>query len=184
MVDLSELRVRMQKAIELLQEELSQVKAGRANPSLVEKIMVDVYDTQMSLVELASISAPDPNQLLISPFDKSIVGEIQRAIGSRRELGLSASADGEVIRITIPPLTEERRQELIKVIGQKLEVVRVMVRQERGETMAQIRRSAEAKELNEDEKFELEKKVQDLTDEFNEKIGDIGKQKEQELLCF
>jgi len=184
MVDLSELRVRMQKAVDLLQEELSQVKAGRASPSLVEKIMVEAYDTQMSLVELASITTPDPNQLLVSPFDKSIIGEIQRAIGSRQELGLSASVDGEVVRIIIPPLTEERRQELIKVIGQKLEITRVMVRQERGELMAQIRRSAEAKELNEDEKFEMEKKVQDLTDEFNEKIGSIGKQKEQELLSL
>ena len=184
MVDLNELRVRMQKATDLLQEELSQVKAGRANPSLVEKIMVEVYGTQMSLVELASITIPDPNQLLVSPFDKSIIGEIQRAIGSRQELGLSASVDGEVVRIIIPPLTEERRQELIKVIGQKLETARVMVRQERGEVMAQVKRSAEAKELNEDEKFDLEKKVQGLTDEFNEKIGNIGKQKEQELLCL
>jgi len=174
----------MQKATDLLQEELSQIKAGRANSSLVEKIMVEAYDTQMPLVELASITVPDPNQLLVSPFDKSIIGEVQRAIGSRRELGLSASVDGEVIRITIPPLTEERRLGLIKVIGQKLEIARVMIRQERGEMMIQIKRSAEAKELNEDEKFELEKKVQDLTDEFNEKIGNIGKQKEQELLCL
>ncbi len=184
MVDLDELKAKMDKVLALLQDELSQVKAGRANPSLVEKIMVDAYNTKMPLVELASITAPDPNQLLVSPFDKSIISQIQQAIGNRQELGLSANVDNDVVRISIPPLTEERRQELTKIIGQKTEMARVMIRQERGDMMAQIKRQSEAKELNEDEKFDLEKKVQDLTDGFNGKIETIGKQKEQELLSL
>jgi ribosome recycling factor len=130
---MDDVREKMEKAMELLREDLATVRAGRATPALVEKIMVEAYETRMPLVELATISSPEPNQLVIAPFDPTVLRNIEIAITHDRGLGLSAIVDENVIRIQIPPLTEEKRKEMVKLLSQKLESGRMMVRQARQE---------------------------------------------------
>lgn len=180
-MDLTDSREKMEKALRVLAEDLATVQAGRASPALVERIMVEAYETKMPLVELATITAPEPNQILVNPFDQSILKNIQLAINGRRELKLSAVADGEVIRVHIPPLTAERREEFVKLLNQKLESGRVMIRQIRQEKRNEIRKAFEANEISEDAKFRFEKDLQELTDEFVGKIETMGETKESEL---
>lgn len=179
---MDDVRQKMEKALEMLRQDLVNLKVGRATPALVEQIQVDAYETKMPLVELATITAPEPNQLLITPFDQTVIKNIERALALDRDLGLSPVVDGEVIRLIIPPLNEERRRELVKLLGQKLESARIVIRQIRQGKMQEIRQAFENKEISEDEKFRREKELQDITDEFNQKIAEIGQQKEQQLL--
>lgn len=183
-MDLDNIRDKMEKALEALRQDLAGLKTGRATPALVEKIMVEAYETRMSLVELATITTSGPSELLITPFDQTIIKNIERALALDRDLGLSPIIDETVIRVNIPPLNEERRQQLVKLLRQKLEAGRIMIRQVRREKMIEIKRRFEAKELNEDEKFRQEEELQELTDEFNQKIEEMGKEKEKELLSF
>lgn len=183
-MDLNDARQQMDKALELLRQDIGALKTGRATPSLVESIIVEAYETKMPLVELAMISAPEANQLVITPFDQAVIKNIEKALSMDRNLGLAPVVEGTTIRLTIPPLTEERRKELVKVLGQKLESGRIMVRQVRGEKMREIRDAAERKELNEDEKFQLEQDLQKITDEFNQQIEEIGSQKTSELMAI
>lgn len=180
-MDLTEVRDKMAKALEILADELATVRAGRATPSLVEKIVVEAYETRMPLVELATISAPEPNQLVIAPFDQSIIKNIQLAISQEKELKLSPVVDENVIRIQIPPLTAERREEFLRLLSRKLEVGRVAIRQIRQEKRGEIKRAFENKEIGEDAKFRLEEELQELTNEFMEKIEEMGERKEAEL---
>lgn len=175
-------RQKMNKVLELLASELASFKAGRATPVMVEKIMVEVYGTKMPLVELATISTPEPNQLLVTPFDQTIIKNIEKALSMDRGLGLSPIVDGNIIRLKIPSLTEEKRKELVKVLHQKLEAARVMIRQVRAEKMAEIRRAFEAKEVHEDQRRQMGEELQKLTDEMTEKVEEMGKTKEQELM--
>ncbi len=171
----------MEEALEFLSGELATIRAGRATPALVEKMMIKAYETQMPLVELATITAPEPNQLLITPFDQSIIKEIERGISQDRELNLHPVIDGNVIRIEIPPITGERREEFVRLLNQKLEAGRITLRQIRQDKRAEIKRAFENNELSEDEKFHLEEKLQEFTDEFMKKIEKMGKVKEAEL---
>ena len=173
----------MDKVLELLRQDLATMRAGRATPALVEKIVVEAYGTKMTLMELAAISTPDPNQLIVTPFDQTVIKNIETALAMDRGLGLSPSVDGNIIRLKVPPLTEERRLELVKLLGQKLEAARIMIRQARGDKMHEIRDADQAKEINKDEVFRMEKELQKMTDEFNQKIEQIGKVKEAELLA-
>lgn len=181
-MDIADVHQKMTKALELLRQEIGALKTGRASPSLVEKIMVDAYETKMPLVELAMISAPESNQLVITPFDLNVIRNIEKALAMDRGLGLAPVVEGLVIRLKIPPLTEERRKEFVKLLGQKLEAGRIMIRQIRGEKMREIRDWGERKEINEDEQFRLEQDLQKITDEYNLKIEEIGKQKTSELM--
>lgn len=179
---MDEVRRKMEKALEILRQDLVNLRVGRATPALVEKIQVEAYETRMPLVELATIASPEPNQLVITPFDQSVIKNIEKTLALDRDLGLSPVVDGEVIRLKIPPLSEERRKELVKLLGQKLESSRMMIRQIRQEKIQTIRQAFESKELSEDEKFRQEQEVQKVTDEFNQKIEEIGQQKEKQLL--
>jgi ribosome recycling factor len=181
MIDLDQIKERMEQALEFLVGELGTLKTGRATPALVEKIMVEAYESRMPLVELATISAPEPDQLVVTPFDQSVIKEIERGISQDKELKLSPRIDGNVIRIKIPPLTGERREEFVKLLNQKLEAGRVTIRQIRQDMRAEIKRASENNELSEDEKFKLEEELQELTDEFMKKIEEMGKKKETEL---
>lgn len=183
-MELTDIREKMERTLEFLADELATLKTGRATPSLVEKVKVEAYETQMPLVELATITAPEPNQLVITPFDQTIIKNIERAIAVDKELKLSPRIDGDLIRIGIPPLTSERREEFIKLLNQKLEAGRVTIRRIRQDKRAEIKRAFEAKEISEDEKFRLEEELQELTDKFMEKIEKMGKQKEAELLSI
>ncbi|MGB9706782.1 MAG: ribosome recycling factor [Microgenomates group bacterium] len=172
----------MEKVLQMLRDDLLTLRAGRANPAMVEKIQVEAYGTKMPLVELATISAPDPNQLVVTPFDLTILKNIVEAIVAHKDLGLYPAVDGNIIRLKIPPLTEERRREFVKLLGQKLEAARIMIRQARGEKLREIRAKAQAKEITEDEEFRSTQELQKITDEFNQKIQEIGRVKEEELM--
>jgi len=184
-MDLSDVRPKMEKVLEIVRGEISSIRTGRASSSLVENIDCFVYGgtQKLKVVELGTISTPDPQTIMIQPFDPSIIGEIRQGI-ERANIGLVPIVDGEIIRIKIPPLSSERRQEFIKLLHHHLENGRIMIRQIRHDKMIDIRKAFEEKLLNEDEKFRLEQELQKITDEFVEKIGEMGERKEEELLTI
>lgn len=167
----------------MVRQDIGTIRTGRATPSLIEDIIVDAYGgaSKLRIQELASITAPDPQTLIISPWDKQVVGEIRKGIEAAN-VGLSPVISGEIIRIVLPPLTTEDREKYVKLLHQKLENGRVMVRQARQEANHEIKKTFEGKTISEDEKNRREKQVQELTDKHIEQIEQIGKAKEQELL--
>lgn len=180
---ISQTKEKMTKALEVLREDLATVRSGRATPALIENIKISCYQgTQnLKLLELAAITTQDPQTLLVAPFDVSIIKEIEKGILASN-LGLTPVVEGNILRIKIPPLSNQRRQEVLKLSKRKLEGGRIMIRQIRKEAMIKIRRAAEAGEVNEDQKRNLEEKVQEITDQFNQEIEMMGKRKEEELL--
>lgn len=176
-------KTQMGKALEVLVSDISTIRTGRAAPALVENIIVSAYQgsTRLKILELATVSASDPQTLVITPFDASILEEIRKGI-MEAQAGLNPSTDGQVIRVSIPPLSEERRGELIHAMHQKLENGKIMVRQVRHEAMDDIKRNS--KDLGEDEIKRLEKEVQSATDDFISQIDLLGKKKEEELLSI
>lgn len=182
-MDEEQVRQKMQQVLDLVGEDLASVRTGRAMPSLVEGLIISVYGgtQKLKLQELATISAPDPQTLVIDPWDKSIIGEIRQGILTAN-IGLNPVIAGEVIRINLPLLTTEDREKYVRLLSTKLENGRIMVRQIRAEAMREIRKAFEAREISEDEKFEREKKLQAVTDEFIAKIDASGERKKQELL--
>lgn len=172
----------MDKVLENVRADIATIRTGRATPALVEDVSVLVYGGQQKLriLELASITAPEPHSLLISPWDKSIVGEIRKGLESAN-LGFNPVITGEEIRINLSPLTAQDRENYVKLLNQKLESGRVQVRQARQESMKSIKQKAESKQLTEDEVVREEKKLQALTDEYIAKIEEVGERKEAEL---
>lgn len=172
-------RDHMGKAVEILHQDLATIRTGKAAPSLVENIQVSVYNgaTKLRVLELATVVASDPQTLVITPFDQSIIEEIRKGIMDSGS-GLNPSSDGQVMRISIPPLSEERRQELVHLMSQKLENGRVMIRQTRHEALADLKKG----DLPEDENERLEKEIQLATDKFVAEIDALGKRKEEELM--
>lgn len=171
---------KINKVLEVIKGDLSTIRTGRASPLLVEGIVVSVYggSAKLKIVELATVGVTDARTLIITPFDPSVIQEIQKGI-QEANVGFTPVIDGHVIRISIPQLSQERREELIKAMRHKLENGKIMVRQVRHEAMAEIKREFEGRE---DDVKRLEKEVQKLVDETMEMIEDLGKQKEQELL--
>ena len=178
-----DIRRRMQQVLDLVTSDITSIRTGRATPALVEDLVVGVYGGQQKLKiqELATISAPDTQSLVIEPWDKSIVGEIRQGILAAN-VGLNPSIDGQFIRISLPPLTSEDRENYVRLLHTKLENGRIMIRQIRADAMHDIKETFEKKELSEDEKFGQEKHLQEVTDEHIEKIDKTGKTKEEELL--
>lgn len=173
----------MNEVIDLLASDLGSIRTGRANPAIVQDMEIRVYGgtQKLKVNEMATVTTPDANTIIIDPWDKSIIGEISKGI-AEANVGLNPSQDEEIIRITVPPMTQEDRQKFVKLLSTKLENVRIMVRQIRGDFMRDIKNSFEEKSITEDEKFNQEKKLQSLTDDYNQKISDIGEKKEKELL--
>ncbi len=176
-------RDRMKKAIEVTGTDLSSIRSGRATPALVENIVVAVYGgTQhLKMMELSTITTADAKSIVISPYDPSIITEIQRGLEAAN-VGLTPVIDGEIIRISLPPLSEERRQEYIKLAKTKLEGGRIMIRQVRHESMKDLSKMEAEGTASEDEKAMGEKKVQELTDEMIAEIDAIGQKKEADLM--
>lgn len=177
---LQETSSRMHKVLDLLKQDLATVRTGRAMPSLVENISINAYggSAKLKVMEMATVHAQDLQTLVISPFDQSTIHEIQKGI-QEANIGLNPVVDAPIVRITIPPLSTERRQELIHLTKQKLENGRIMVRQARQDGMNDIKKN---EELSEDEEARLEKEVQKATDDAMAQIDAMGKQKEEELL--
>lgn len=174
-------RDRMQSSIRLLEDGLATIRTGRASPVLVEKLMVNYYDKQTPLNQLASISVPEPRMLTIRPFDSSTVGEIERSIMAS-DLGLTPNNDGKIIRLSIPPLTEDRRKELTRVVGQRVEEARVSVRNVRRDVQNDMRDFERDKLISEDELERGQKELQKLTDQSVEKINMLGESKHDEVM--
>ena len=182
-MDETSIRSKMQTAIGIVASDIAGIRTGRATPALVENIVVPAYGgtQRLRVMELATITASDPTQLVINPWDKSIIGDIRKGL-QEANIGMNPSIDGEVIRIAFPPLTTEDREKYVKLLSVKLENGRVVIRQVRGDEMHEIKKKFEAKEITEDEKFGSEKKLQEITDEFIGKIEEIGEKKKAELL--
>ena len=182
-MDESSLRSKMQQVVSLVVGDIGVIRTGRATASLVEGLGLSLYggSQKLKLQEVATISTPDTQTLIIDPWDKSIIGEIRQGILAAN-VGMNPSIDGEIIRISMPPLTTEDRDKYVKLLSTKLENGRVMIRQVRSDTMHDIKKRFEEKELTEDEKFNSEKRLQEITDEFIAKIEEVGEKKKQELL--
>lgn len=178
---LKEMQNKMEQAVQAFSRNLATVRAGRANPSILDSVVVDYYGAQTPLNQLASISAPEARLLVITPFDKSAISEMEKAI-QKADLGLTPSNDGNVIRINIPPLTEDRRKELVKVVGKFAEESKVQVRNIRRDTNDQLKKMEKSNELTEDELRIEQENVQKETDRFINEIDQMAKNKESEIM--
>jgi ribosome recycling factor len=172
-----------EKAVEHFKDELSQLRTGRANASLVESLSVDYYGAKSPLKQVASISVPEPRTIVISPWDKDCLVNIEKAI-RESQLNLNPMNDGQVIRINIPALTEERRKELVKLLNQKAEDARVAVRKNREALWDEIQELEQAGKIGEDDKFSGKDKLQKVVDEYNGKIEEMRDKKEQEIMTI
>ncbi len=175
---------KFEKTIEFLINELNQIRTGRAHPSLVENIQVEAYNAKTPLIQLASISVPEPRQILIQPWDKSVIKDIERAIQTSN-LDLNPIIDSDnLIRINIPSLNEERRQSLIKLVDQKLEEAKVSIRNGREEIIKNWRSLEKEGEISEDDLFANQKEIQKIVDQYNAQIKEVGEKKSQEILTI
>ena len=172
---------RMRKSVEHVQHELARIRTGRATPALLDVVKVEYYGNKVPLNQVATITAPEPRLLVIQPWEKRIIGDIERAI-LESELGLTPSNDGNVIRIPIPELSEERRQELIKLVKKFCEEGRIAIRNVRRDANDQIKKLEKNHEISEDERDRALEKVQELTDKHIEEIDQLLEKKEKEIL--
>jgi ribosome recycling factor len=178
---LGDARTRMEKALDALQRELTAVRTGRAAPSLVERITVEQYGTELPLNQLANIAAPEARLLTISPWDKSSLGAIEKAL-RKSDLGVNPTNDGTTIRLAIPPLTEDRRRGMVKLVHGKVEEAKVAVRNIRRDAMAQAKELHGEKLISEDDERRAETQIQELTNKIVAQADQIGKAKEQEVM--
>ena len=172
---------KMENSISSLENKFTTVRAGRANPAMLDGIMVEYYGTPTPLKQLANISIPEARQLSIKPFDRSALGSIEKAI-FEANLGVTPNNNGESIFITIPPLTEERRKELVKTVKKYSEEAKVQIRNIRRDAMEDFKKKQKASEITEDDLKGIEKDIQNLTDKFVKEIEDITAAKEKEIL--
>ncbi|MFA5374978.1 MAG: ribosome recycling factor [Dehalococcoidia bacterium] len=178
---LSEAKSRMVKSIEVLQRDLAGIRTGRATPMILDNIKIDYYGTQTPLKQIATISAPEARLLIIQPWDNASLGDITKAI-QKSDLGLNPSSDGHIIRLPIPPLSEERRKELVKSVHKRAEEGKVALRNIRRDSMDMLKDLEKEKEISQDEHKRAQNKLQEITDGFIAQIDQIAKDKESELL--
>jgi ribosome recycling factor len=176
-----EAETRMKGAIQALDEDLAGIRTGRASPALIERLQVEYYGSPTPLIQLATISVPEPRSLLIRPFDASTLKTIERAILAS-DLGLTPNNDGKSIRLNLPPLTEERRRELVKVVHNRVEEARVAARNVRRDSIRDLREFLQEKMISEDDLERGEEELQKITDQYIEEINAIGERKEKEIL--
>lgn len=173
----------LDKTVEHLFAEMGKIRTGRANPALVENLMVDYYGSKTPLKQVASINAPEARLLVIQPWDKDALVAIESAI-RESDLNLNPNNDGQVIRINIPSLTEERRKELVKLLNQKAEDAKISVRTVREEAWKEIQNIEKEGKISEDDKFSGKDQLQKVVDEYNKKIDEIRERKEKEILTI
>lgn len=182
MFDTDPYELKMQSALDHFEAELRKVQTGRAQPSMLDGIKVEVYGTQMPLNQAANVSAPEPQMLQITPFDPSNIVAITAAIRNDQSLGLNPSDDGRVVRVPVPPLTEERRKQLVKQAGEKVEDARIGLRAARQDALQDAKRQKDAKTLTEDDVKAVEKTIDGLVSSYQAKIDTVFKSKEQDIL--
>jgi len=171
----------LNKSIEHFIEELGQLRTGRASAAIVESLLVDYYGAKSPLKQVASITIPEPRTIMIAPWDKDTLVSIEKAIQDSH-LNLNPNNDGQVIRINIPPLNEERRKDLVKVLNQKAEDARISIRKHREDAWDEIQEAEKAGLMGEDDKFAGKDKLQEVVDSFNKKVEEIRAKKEEEIL--
>ena len=179
--ELSALPGRMTKTLGALEKEFGGLRAGRANPSLLDPVMVDVYGSMMPLSQVGTVSAPEPRLLSVSVWDKGNVKSVEKAIANAG-LGVNPSADGQLVRIPIPDMTEERRKEMVKVAGKYSEQARINIRNIRRDGMDHYKKLEKNKEISEDEQKKAGDDIQKLTDEYVKKIDALLAQKEKDIM--
>lgn len=177
----SEAEEKMKKAIEALRKDLATLRAGRATPALLDKVLVDYYGVPTPINQLANVSVPEPRSLVIQPWDKSVIAAIEKAI-QKSDLGLTPNNDGTVIRLTIPQLTQERRNELVKVAKKKTEDARVVIRNVRRDANEHLKLLEKGHEVSEDEAKRAQEDVQKLTDKCIKEVDVVLEHKEQEIM--
>ena len=171
----------IQKSIHVLHEDLGTIRTGRANPGILEKLQIEYYGSPTPLLQLASISVPEPRQLLIKPFDKTTLKAIEKAILAS-DLGLTPNNDGQVVRLNLPPLTEDRRRDLVKKVHHRVEEARVALRNIRRDSMKDIKDYETEKMISEDDRKRGEEEVQKMVDRFMAELDKISYTKEQEIM--
>jgi ribosome recycling factor len=183
MIDEVELKTydKMEKAVQALKKELAAIRTGRANPGLVEHVQVEYYGTNTPLNQISGISVPEARLIVINPWDKQALSAIEKAL-LKANLGLTPSNDGKVIRLSVPQLTGERRKELVKMVGKRVEDGRVEVRNIRRESIEELRSLEKSKQLSEDDLKRGQDQIQKLTDDYVSQIAEIAKNKEAELM--
>lgn len=178
---MDDLRSKLEKIISDLKSDVSSLRTGRATPALVENLGINAYGSSQPLKTVAAISTPEPRQILIQPWDKSMLPAIEKAIQSS-SLGLNPVADKDAIRLVLPVLTEERKRDLVKVLKDKMESSRIQLRRTRDEAMKEIERREKAKEISEDRRFREKQEVEKAAGEYNKKIDELGETKEREIM--
>ncbi|MDD6736341.1 MAG: ribosome recycling factor [Clostridiales bacterium] len=176
-----EIEEKMNKRVEGFHSELKTIRAGRANASVLDKIAVEYYGTMTPIAQIGSISVPEPRMLVIQPWDQSVLGEIEKAI-NKSEIGIAPQNDGKVIRLNFPPLTEERRKELVKVVKKYSEEAKIQIRNARRDAMDDYKKKQKSGEVTEDDFKCIEKDIQALTDKFVKEVDEITAAKEKEIL--
>jgi ribosome recycling factor len=178
---LKEAEHKMKKAIQITKDELSHIRTGRASTALVENVKVEYYGVATQLKEIANISVPEADLIVIQPWDKNCVNDVEKAIW-KADLGLTPNNDGTVIRLSIPPLTEERRKEMVKIVKKEIESAKVAIRNIRREINDKIKKLEKNSEISEDQSKEAQKSVQELTDRYIREMDEICKLKEVEIM--
>jgi len=180
---LKEIEEEFKKAVEVTKREFSQLRSGRANPKLVEGIRVNYYGTPTILKEIANITVPEARMILITPWDVNVIKEIEKAL-LQSDLGVTPISDGKVIRLIIPPLSEERRNELLKIVKKVAEDGKISIRTVRINGKEKIKSLEKEKKISEDDKFALEKELQELTDKYIKEIDKLTEEKSKEIKEF
>ena len=172
---------RMADAVEAMERDFNHIRTGRASTSLVERLQVDYYGTPTPLNQLASISVPESTMIVIQPWDRGVLGAIEKAI-QKSDVGIMPNTDGTVVRLNIPPLTEDRRKELVKVVHKRMEDARVEIRNHRRDEVEAVRRREKDGEVGADEARREQERIERLTQSWNEEVDRLGAAKEQEVL--
>ncbi len=178
---LDDLKDNMQKSVESTQRSFNTIRTGRANPAILNRVTVDYYGTETPLNQLANITTPEATVIMIQPYDKGSMGQIEKAI-QMSDVGLTPNNDGNVIRLNIPPLTEERRKELVKLAGKMAEEGKVAIRNIRRDAIDEVRKQEKNSDISEDESRGLQDDIQKVTDEFTKKIDELLAAKEKDIM--
>ncbi len=182
MFDTKSYEDRMEQAITHFQEELKKIRTGRAHPNMLDGIMVEAYGAKMPLNQVANITVPEPQLLQVNPFDQANVQAVSEAIRNEQSLGFNPSDDGRIVRVPIPQLTEERRHQIVKQLGDKVEDCRIVIRNVRHDALKDAKAKKESKELSDDDVKRVNKTLDELVADFQKKIEDITRTKEKEIL--
>ncbi len=179
-MELDQYKENYEKSIEYLKQELTAIRTNRAAPAMLENISVEIYGAKTLLIQVASIQAPEPKMLVVEPWDKNVIKDVEKAIQTAG-LGLSVVNEGNFLRITVPPMTEETRNELVKLLNLKVEDGKQSIRGVRDDIKEKVVKAEKDKEITEDERYKLLEKLDEMTREYNDKVKEIGENKEKEI---